>query len=47
MRDKLEIPNGFPSDEVVQAYLHPEIDPSDESFAWVLPDLDAIRTYLC
>lgn len=45
LKMKPELPNDFPSEEVVQAYMHPEIDPSNESFSWALPDLDAIRTY--
>ena len=46
MKDKLEMPDDFPSETVVQAYMQPDIDPSNESFSWALPDLDAIRTYL-
>lgn len=46
MRTKIEFPKDFPSDLVVQAYLQPDVDPSDEKFSWSLPDLDAIRTYV-
>lgn len=44
MRTKIDIPDDFPSEKVVEAYLQPEVDPSDERFSWSLPDLDAIRT---
>jgi len=45
LKMKIELSNDFPSEDVVKAYMHPDIDASNESFSWALPDLDAIRTF--
>jgi len=36
---------GFPSRAVVEAYLHPTIDESQESFSWGEPNIDGLREY--
>ena len=41
----LRLPPDFPSDEVWQAYLGPEVDESREELQWGMPDLDLIRKY--
>ncbi len=45
MKSKMDLPPDFPSKDVEQAYLHPEVDPSSEQFSWEMPDLHAIRVY--
>ncbi|CAC5405682.1 ERCC5 [Mytilus coruscus] len=42
---KLEVPEGFPNELVVAAYMKPEVDDSDEKFAWGQPELDLIRLF--
>lgn len=42
---KLKVPNSFPSEVVVNAYLNPNIDKSSEEFSWSLPNLDLIRKF--
>ncbi|XP_054720176.1 DNA excision repair protein ERCC-5 homolog [Uloborus diversus] len=42
---KLDLPANFPEDNVVDAYLNPEVDSSAEKFSWGRPDLDALRDY--
>lgn len=39
------LPNGFPSDAVVEAYLQPKVDDSTEKFTWGRPDLEALRLF--
>ncbi|XP_012943332.1 uncharacterized protein LOC101859887 [Aplysia californica] len=41
----LKLPNGFPSETVVRAYLSPTVDESTESFAWKMPELDVLRDF--
>ncbi|KAK3095676.1 hypothetical protein FSP39_017483 [Pinctada imbricata] len=41
----LDIGEGFPSPAVVEAYLHPTVDPSDDPFFWAIPDLDLLREF--
>ena len=42
----LYVDEAWPNPEVAKAYLHPEVDSSEEAFAWGIPDLDAMRDYL-
>ncbi|XP_063427344.1 DNA excision repair protein ERCC-5-like [Mytilus trossulus] len=42
---KLEVPEGFPNELVVAAYMKPEVDDSEEKFAWGQPELDLIRLF--
>jgi len=37
---------GFPSEAVVDAYLHPTVDESCDEFSWAKPDLDLLRRYI-
>lgn len=37
--------SGFPSQAVVDAYLHPQVDDSKEKFTWSTPDLNMLREY--
>ncbi|XP_043927188.1 DNA excision repair protein ERCC-5-like [Protopterus annectens] len=41
----VQLPPGFPNPAVVEAYLKPEIDDSEESFSWGRPDLQEIREF--
>ncbi|KAH6900246.1 hypothetical protein B0T10DRAFT_470024 [Thelonectria olida] len=43
---KLFLPPGFPSSAVYDAYLHPEVDDSNESFKWGVPDVEGLRQFL-
>ncbi|MCJ1319256.1 DNA repair protein rad2 [Xylographa vitiligo] len=43
---KLFLPPIFPDKRVDHAYLHPEVDRDPSTFAWGVPDLDALRSYL-
>ncbi|KAK4175125.1 hypothetical protein QBC36DRAFT_388471 [Triangularia setosa] len=43
---KLFLPVGFPSPAVFDAYLHPEVDNSQEPFQWGVPDLEGLRQFL-
>ena len=43
---KIFLPNGFPDKRVNGAYLHPEVDHDPSPFAWGVPDLDALRSFL-
>ncbi|KAK4648408.1 DNA repair protein rad2 [Podospora bellae-mahoneyi] len=43
---KLFLPLGFPSPAVFDAYLHPEVDSSQEQFQWGVPDLEGLRQFL-
>lgn len=36
---------GFPSKDVIEAYLNPMVDESDEPFSWSMPDLDGLREF--
>lgn len=45
-KKELYVDEAWPNPEVAKAYLHPTVDDSDESFAWGIPDLDAMRDYL-
>ncbi|PWY97705.1 PIN domain-like protein, partial [Testicularia cyperi] len=46
LRNKVHLEPSWPEPEVVKAYYEPSVDPSDEPFAWGLPDLDSLRTFL-
>ena len=41
----LSIPQIFPDNVIVQAYLDPEVDTSSEKFTWEIPALDLLREY--
>ncbi|KAI1282834.1 hypothetical protein F5Y07DRAFT_351057 [Xylaria sp. FL0933] len=43
---KLFLPPGFPSSAVFDAYLHPEVDHSNEPFQWGSPDVEGLRQFL-
>ena len=43
---KIFLPNRFPDKRVDEAYLHPEVDHDPSPFAWGVPDLDALRSFL-
>ncbi|RLN48932.1 hypothetical protein BBJ28_00003276 [Nothophytophthora sp. Chile5] len=44
-RRKWELGDEFPSKQVVQAYLAPQVDRSEARFSWSAPDLTALRSY--
>ncbi|KAL3663475.1 hypothetical protein V7S43_011363 [Phytophthora oleae] len=44
-RRKWELGDEFPSKQVVQAYMTPQVDRSDARFSWSAPDLAALRSY--
>ncbi|KAK1938255.1 DNA repair protein UVH3 [Phytophthora citrophthora] len=44
-RRKWELGDEFPSKQVVQAYMTPQVDRSDARFSWSAPDLAALRNY--
>lgn len=43
---KIFLPATFPDRRVDQAYLHPDVDRDPSVFAWGVPDLDALRSFL-
>ena len=43
---KLFLPPVFPDKRVDHAYLHPEVDSDPSAFAWGVPDLDSLRSFL-
>ena len=43
---KLFLPTSFPDSRVDAAYLHPEVDSDPSAFAWGVPDLDSLRSFL-
>ena len=43
---KIFLPNPFPDTRVDLAYLHPEVDTDPQPFAWGVPDLDRLRSFL-
>ena len=45
-RRDIYVDESWPSQEVAKAYLYPQVDDSDEAFAWGIPDLDAMRDFL-
>ncbi|XP_056005914.1 DNA excision repair protein ERCC-5-like isoform X3 [Ostrea edulis] len=42
---RLDVSEGFPDHRIVDAFLKPTVDESEETFSWVLPDLDLLREY--
>ena len=49
LRNKLknvQIEKGFPSQAVIQAYLHPTVDESNEKFTWGKPNLILLADYV-
>lgn len=44
-RRKWELGEAFPNSHVVQAYMSPHVDKSEERFSWNLPDLAGLRTF--
>ncbi|EPY53870.1 DNA repair nuclease Rad13 [Schizosaccharomyces cryophilus OY26] len=43
---KVIIPPDFPNPMVDEAYLHPNVDDSKQTFQWGIPDLDELRQFL-
>ncbi|XP_075211517.1 rad2 superfamily protein mus201 isoform X2 [Lycorma delicatula] len=41
----VRLEEGFPSKDVVEAYLQPLVDESEEQFSWSTPDLDGLREF--
>ncbi|XP_055709950.1 DNA excision repair protein ERCC-5 homolog [Phlebotomus papatasi] len=41
--NNIVITDGFPSIQVLQAYLYPDVDDSKEAFVWGSPDVESIR----
>ncbi|SPO29552.1 related to RAD2 - structure-specific nuclease of the nucleotide excision repairosome [Ustilago trichophora] len=46
LRNKVHLEPRWPEPAVLDAYYSPAVDESDEPFAWGLPDLDSLRTFL-
>lgn len=46
LRNKVHLEPTWPEPAVLDAYYSPSVDESDEPFAWGLPDLDSLRTFL-
>ncbi|KAJ1575470.1 hypothetical protein NDA11_001016 [Ustilago hordei] len=46
LRNKVHLEPSWPEPAVLDAYYNPTVDESDEPFAWGLPDLDSLRTFL-
>lgn len=44
-RARWVLPDGFPNDAVVQAYLHPVVEQSREPFAWGVPDVARLQRF--
>ncbi|OWY91734.1 DNA repair protein, partial [Phytophthora megakarya] len=44
-RRKWELGDEFPSKQVIQAYMVPQVDRSEARFSWSTPDLSALRNY--
>lgn len=42
---QLEIHEGFPNAAVVDAYINPTVDTSEEPFSWAMPELDELRIF--
>jgi len=42
---KLKLSPGFPSEAVMEAYVHPRVDESGEKFSWSVPNLVAVRDF--
>jgi hypothetical protein len=42
---KWQLNLAFPNDAVIQAYLHPAVDDSNEKFEWALPNLAGLRDF--
>ncbi|CBJ48609.1 DNA repair enzyme [Ectocarpus siliculosus] len=45
-RNRWTVPDGFPSEEVINAYNNPQVDRSEEPFSWAAPDVDGLMA-LC
>jgi DNA excision repair protein ERCC-5 len=41
-RTRWTTPDGFPSENVIQAYVNPVVDKSDERFTWARPDVEKL-----
>lgn len=46
IKSEISIDDNFPSTEVKNAYLYPEVDEDETQFVWGTPDLDMLRDYL-
>ena len=44
-RSRWVAPKDFPANNVIQAYLKPVVDTSNEKFSWGIPDLTNIRSF--
>ncbi|XP_065200982.1 DNA excision repair protein ERCC-5 [Planococcus citri] len=42
----VNLSEAFPNTTVIDAYLYPTVDKSEENFTWATPDLDRIRAYM-
>merc|ERR1712083_232118 len=40
------VPTSFPAEDVIETYLKPDVDASDERFHWGKPNVEALKT-LC
>ena len=45
LKKSWDVPENFPSIEVVKAYQNPSVDRSEEPFEWGKPDVDLLRLY--
>lgn len=45
LKKSWDVPETFPSREVIKAYQHPSVDTSEETFEWGKPDLDMLRLF--
>ncbi|KAJ9474076.1 DNA repair protein RAD2 [Pseudozyma hubeiensis] len=46
LSNKVHLETSWPDPQVLKAYYEPTVDESEEAFAWGLPDLDSLRTFL-
>lgn len=46
LRDRVHLDDGWPDENVRNAYVHPQVDASDEHFVWGHADLDGLRAFL-
>ena len=42
---KFQLPNSFPNQKVIDAYLYPTVDNSTEGFSWAVPNFVEIRDF--
>lgn len=46
LRDRVHLDDEWPDENVRNAYVHPQVDTSDEQFVWGHADLDGLRAFL-